>query len=134
MFVEFFSSNNIKVQVLEISVLLGKKAFIQAYLFLPSELTLAKIDMNEEEYSRWGTDDNYIKHFICSKFPILGSVAEAYDEFNQPVILNDMISSDARSVHNEADLQKIQSLQEQLDIQAAKLKKITDMLASNGLI
>lgn len=41
---------------------------------------------------------------------------------------------DARSVHNEADIQKIQNLQEQLDAQAAKLKTITDMLIGKGLV
>jgi hypothetical protein len=41
---------------------------------------------------------------------------------------------DARSVHNEADIQKIQTLQEQLDAQAAKLKTITDMLIGKGLV
>jgi len=39
---------------------------------------------------------------------------------------------DNRSVHNEADLQRIQTLQEQLDAQAAKLKNITDLLFKNG--
>lgn len=39
---------------------------------------------------------------------------------------------DARSVHNEADVQRIQTLQQQLDEQAAKLKTITDLLFKNG--
>jgi hypothetical protein len=41
---------------------------------------------------------------------------------------------DTRSVHNEADIQKIQSLQEQLDSQALKLKTLTDMLIGKGLV
>lgn len=41
---------------------------------------------------------------------------------------------DSRSVHNEADIQRIQTLQEQLDAQAAKLKTITDMLIGKGLV
>lgn len=41
---------------------------------------------------------------------------------------------DNRSVHNEADIQRIQTLQEQLDAQAAKLKTITDLLFKNGAI
>jgi hypothetical protein len=43
-------------------------------------------------------------------------------------------STDSRSVHNEADIQRIQTLQEQLDAQAAKLKTITDLLFKNGAI
>jgi hypothetical protein len=43
-------------------------------------------------------------------------------------------TDDSRSVHNEADIQKIQTLQEQLDNQALKLKTITDMLIGKGLV
>ena len=39
---------------------------------------------------------------------------------------------DNRSVHNDADIQRIQALQEQLDAQAAKMKTITDLLFKNG--
>jgi len=41
---------------------------------------------------------------------------------------------DTRSVHNEADVQRIQTLQQQLDEQAAKLKTITELLFKNGAI
>jgi len=41
---------------------------------------------------------------------------------------------DNRSVHNEVDLQRIQTLQEQLDAQAAKLKTITELLFKNGTL
>jgi hypothetical protein len=133
MFVEFFTSNNIRVQVLEISVLLHKYAFIQCYCFLPSGLTLYKLDMSTEEYSNWGSDDNYIKQWICSKIPLLGHPVDNLEELhNQPVL--EPTLDDNRSIHNEADLQKIQSLQEQLDQQASKLKVITDMLIGKGMI
>lgn len=39
---------------------------------------------------------------------------------------------DTRSVHNEADIARIQTLQQQLDEQAAKLKTITELLFKNG--
>jgi hypothetical protein len=132
MFVEFFTSNNIRVQVLEISILLGKSAFIQCYCFLPTGLTLYKLDMSTEEYSKWGSDDEYIKHWICGKIPLLGNpIGNAED--GQP-ILQPILTDDNRSVHNEADIQKIQTLQDQLDAQALKLKTITDMLIGKGMI
>jgi hypothetical protein len=128
MFVEFYTSNNIRVQVLEVSVLLHKTAFVQAYLFLPNDLTLAKLDMTPEEYSKWGADDDYIKHFICSKFSILGTPrTEAFDEYNNPVIL-----TDATSVHNPNDVETIQSLQSQLDEMKQKMELITSMLLKNN--
>jgi len=133
MFVEFFTSNNIRVQVLEISVLLGKSAFIQCYCFLPSGLSLYKLDMNNEDYSKWSDDDDYIKQWICSKISLLGVPVDNVEGLNnQPVLQSNL--DDNRSMHNEADLQKIQSLQEQLDQQASKLKVITDMLIGKGMI
>lgn len=130
MFVEFFTSNGIRVQVLEVSVLLHSKAFIQAYLFLPTGLTLFKVDMNEDEYKLWGNDDDYIKHFICSKMEILGN---PIDGQGQPIQTSTaLISSDSRSVHNENDIQKIQTLQEQLTQMESKLKTITELLFKNG--
>jgi hypothetical protein len=45
-----------------------------------------------------------------------------------------VIQDDAKSVHNDADIQRIQTLQEQLDAQATKLKTITDMLIGKGLV
>jgi poly(A) polymerase Pap1 len=133
MFVEFFTSNNIRVQVLEISVLLHKSAFIQCYCFLPSGLTLYKLDMTEEDYSKWSDDDDYIKQWICSKISLLGVPVDNVEGLNnQPVLQSNL--DDNRSVHNEADLQKIQTLQEQLDQQASKLKVITDMLIGKGMI
>jgi hypothetical protein len=130
MFYEFFTSNNIRVQVLEISVLLHKSAFIQAYIFLPTGLTLAKLDMTPEEYAQWGNDDTYIQNFICSKFSILGTpTTQAFDEYNNPVIL-----TDATSVHNPNDVQTIQSLQSQLDEMKTKMEAITSMLLKTNTL
>lgn len=42
------------------------------------------------------------------------------------------LQEDARSVHNEQDIARIQTLQQQLDEQAAKLKTITELLFKNG--
>jgi hypothetical protein len=45
-----------------------------------------------------------------------------------------IVYEDGKSVHNEADIQRIQTLQEQLDAQAAKLKTITELLFKNGTL
>lgn len=44
------------------------------------------------------------------------------------------IAIDTRSIHNDADVAKIETLQAQLDSQASKLKTITDLLIGRGLI
>jgi hypothetical protein len=89
--------------------------------------------MIEEDYLKWGSDDDYIKQWICSKISLLGVPVDNVEGLNNQPIINANLD-DNRSVHNEADLQKIQSLQEQLDQQASKLKVITDMLIGKGMI
>lgn len=131
-FVEFHTSNGIRVQILEVSVLIHSSAFIQAYLFLPTGLTLFKVDMTPEEYAMWGNDDNYIKHFICAKMPILGTPVEGEGSAAVTIPTMSTQQDDSRSVHNEADLNKINSLQEQLTAMETKLKTITDLLFKNG--
>jgi hypothetical protein len=44
------------------------------------------------------------------------------------------MQDDNKSVHNPVDIERIQTLQEQLDAQALKLKTITDMLIGKGLV
>jgi hypothetical protein len=53
-------------------------------------------------------------------------------EYKSPELPPSTLYDDSRSVHNDADIQRIQTLQEQLDAQAAKLKTITDLLFKNG--
>lgn len=128
MFVEFFTTLGIRVQVLEVSVVIGKNAFVQAYAFLPTGLTLFKLQMTEEEYARWGSDDNYIKQYICDKIAVIGNPADS-DGVIAPIMSN---SDDARSIHNPSDLEAISSLQQQLDEQKKKLETIMGLLVKSG--
>ena len=130
MYVEFYTSNGIKVQVLEVAVVLHKSALVQAYIFMPDSLSFFKADMTPEEYAMWGADDNYIKHFICAKMPILGTPADGAAAAAIPTMSAQQ--DDSRSVHNEADIQRINSLQDQLTAMETKLKTITDLLFKQG--
>jgi hypothetical protein len=51
-----------------------------------------------------------------------------------PIPENLIRTDDTRSVHNEADIERIQTLQEQLDEQKKKLEQITTLLFKNGAI
>lgn len=128
MFVEFYTTLGIRVQVLEVSVVIGKNAFVQAYAFLPTGLTLFKLQMMEEEYARWGSDDNFVKQFICDKIGVIGNPADS-DGVIAPIMSN---SDDARSIHNPSDLEAISSLQTQLDEQKKKLETIMALLVKSG--
>ena len=128
MFVEFYTTLGIRVQVLEVCVVIGKNAFVQAYAFLPTGLTLYKLQMMDQEYSAWGSDDNYIKQYICDKIAVIGNPADS-DGVIAPIMSN---SDDARSIHNPSDLEAISSLQTQLDEQKKKLETIMALLVKSG--
>ena len=85
------------------------------------------ITINGDEYKEWAADDNWIYQKVAHKLA-LGTLADSDTPYVPAPI------EDGRSVHNEGDIQKIQTLQEQLDAQAAKLKTITDMLIGKGLV
>ena len=87
------------------------------------------VNINGDEYKEWSSDDDYIKNYICDKEGYLGRPCDVTEKPNIPIS-----QDDNRSVHNEADIQRIQTLQEQLDAQALKLKSITDMLIGKGFV
>ena len=92
------------------------------------------IVMDGDDYLAWGNDDDYLGYFVCKT--LLGNVARIIKDGEEyiPPKSTTIIQDDNRSVHNEADIQRIQTLQEQFDAQAAKLKTITDMLIGKGLV
>ena len=88
------------------------------------------VNINGDEYKEWSSDDEWLYHKIAQKLA-LGTLAGS----DVPYIpAPSTIQDDNRSVHNEADIQRIQTLQEQLDAQALKLKSITDMLIGKGFV
>lgn len=94
------------------------------------------ITITGDEYKEWGADDNWIYQKVARKLA-LGVLADSVDASGnmvQYIPAPAVAIDDSRSVHNEADIQRIQTLQEQLDAQAAKLKTITELLFKNGTL
>jgi hypothetical protein len=90
------------------------------------------VNISGEEYKEWSSDDDWLYHKICQKLA-LGTLAGSDGSYIQaPVPAT--VQDDNRSVHNEADIQRIQTLQEQLDEQKKKLETITTLLFKNGSI
>lgn len=85
------------------------------------------VTITGEEYKEWSNNDDWIYHKVATKLA-LGVLADS----DMPYVPAPI--EDNRSVHNEADVTKIQTLQMQLDEQAAKLKVITDLLIKTGAI
>lgn len=97
------------------------------------DYTKHKILMEGDDYRAWGNDDNYLGHF-CIKIISGGTETIIGSDYVAPPHGTPVIYDDNRSVHNDADIARIQTLQEQLDAQALKLKTITDLLFKNGSI
>ena len=115
--------------VMNVSVVLNESANIKVQVrYQNGALANEFITIDGDEYKEWGSDDKWIYHKVATKLA-LGVLADS----NTPYVLAPVME-DNRSVHNEADIQRIQTLQEQLDAQAAKLKTITDMLIGKGLV
>ena len=87
------------------------------------------VSISGDEYKEWSNDDNWIFQKVATKLA-LGTLADS----DTPYVAAPVVIDDNRSVHNEADIARIQTLQDQLDAQAAKLKTITDLLFKNGTI
>ena len=88
------------------------------------------ITISGDEYKEWATDDNWIYQKVATKLAL--GVLEGNE--GSVLLVPQNITEDNRSVHNEADIQKIQTLQEQLDEQQKKLNLITTLLGKNGII
>jgi hypothetical protein len=89
------------------------------------------IQLMGEEYARWGENDDYLGVVCLAKINPADKIADMEVNAISAAIPTATID-DNRSVHNEADIQRIQTLQQQLDEQAAKLKTITELLFKNG--
>ena len=93
-----------------------------------------KIILEGNDYKLWGENDDYLGHYCINK--ITGGTENIVGSDYIAPTKSDNISDNrsVSSVHNDADVAKIQTLQEQLDAQALKLKTITDMLIGKGLV
>lgn len=88
------------------------------------------VNISGDEYKEWTADDDWLYHKICHKLA-LGTLAGTDTPYiPAPATIQD----DNRSVHNEADIQRIQTLQEQLDEQKKKLETIMGLLVKSGSI
>jgi hypothetical protein len=88
------------------------------------------IELSGEEYARWGENDDYLGVICLAKINPADKIADM--EVSAISAAIPTATNDNRSVHNEADIERIQTLQQQLDEQAAKLKTITELLFKNG--
>ena len=92
-----------------------------------------KIILEGNDYKLWGENDDYLGHYCINKITggtenIVGS------DYIAPTKTAPSQQDDNRSVHNDADVAKIETLQTQLDEQQKKLQQITTLLVGRGII
>jgi hypothetical protein len=87
------------------------------------------ITITGDEYKEWAADDNWIYQKVAHKLA-LGTLADS----DMPYVPAPLVADDNRSVHNEADIQKINDLESELNEQKIKLDKILGLLGKNNLI
>ena len=122
------------IWVTNVSVVIIESASIKVQVqYQNGALANEFITIGGDEYKEWAADDNWIYHKVATKLA-LGVLADSVDASGNPVqyVPAPVVADDNRSVHNQHDVETIQSLQEQLDAQAAKLKTITELLFKTG--
>ena len=128
-FTEFHTTIGFRVHILPIQVSLDKSADLCAMIFNPSGLHKFSYRLSGEEYSNWGSDDKYIKELVCNKEAWIGRPVYGEGEPVAPATIDD-----TRSVHNDADIAKITTLEEQMIEQQRLVSQLKSILISKGMI
>jgi hypothetical protein len=131
----FQTDKGAHIHVFPITITMGASATFRCVIYSSSSIYDKVFNLEGSDYANWGSSDDYIKHYICDKEGFIGRPAPEVDASGNPIVYHAPAPptyDDTRSVHNEADIQRIQTLQEQLDEQAVKLKQITELLFKNG--
>jgi hypothetical protein len=71
--IEFRTTTDATVKILPVTISLGSSADITALAFHHGGIHHMKFTLQGEEYRQWGSDDDYIKQYICSKETFLGT-------------------------------------------------------------
>lgn len=68
----FHTTNGFEIHLFPIQVEIGTKAFIKYIQLSSMGMYQKEYILENDEYNNWGSDDNYIKNYICQKEPYLG--------------------------------------------------------------
>ena len=138
-----FSSGLIDIQGISINPNISAK--VQALCFYNvGVVQMNFVEIAGEDYINWSNDDDYLIALVGHKLG-MGERIEPNDPLyptkpfkNYKFTITDNLPTttinDNRSIHNDADVAKIETLQAQLDEQQKKLKTITDLLINKGMI
>jgi hypothetical protein len=122
-----FCVNNVSVALNE-----GVSIKVQV-IYQNSVFSTEFITITGDEYKEWGTDDNWIYQKVARKL-CLGVLADSVDASGNPVQFTPApMLDDNRSVHNESDINRITSLETELEEQRKKLAQIIGLLGKTTI-
>lgn len=131
----FHTERGGEIHVFPITISLGNSAHIRCMILTSSGFHEKTYTLEGDDYARWGSDDEYIKNYICDKEAYLGRPIGSVDASGNPIkYVAPVQYDDARSVHNPNDIETITTLQQQLDEQKKKLETIMGLLVKNGAL
>lgn len=125
----------IMVRLVEITP--KQKALIKFLLVDEGKFEKHTLIMEGDDYHTWGNDDDYLGHFIINK--LSDGKASLIDSDFTPIAPSTSApapapQSDLRSVHNDADIAKITTLEEQMAEQQKMINQLKSILISKGMI
>lgn len=97
-----------------------------------------RILMEGDDYKLWGDNDDYLGHY-CIKVITSGTETIVGDDYVAPPPrtappTSQIFYDDTRSVHNDADIAKITTLEEQMVEQTRQLQQMRQIMISKGMI
>ena len=134
----YFKDGFMEIHEIQISFNKSARLTAKCYYQQGREQTMKYIDIIGEEYTNWLNDDNYLISLAGYKVG-MGELLEPIKTYNftsNEVIptTKPEIISDNKSIHNDADVAKIETLQTELESQKTKLNQIMSLLGKNNLI
>ena len=130
--IQFETDTGTSIIIRRVEVYPKEKAIIKC-LYVDNGVENHIFMLEGVDYENWGNDDEYLGHFLCSKLTN-GKAKLIGNDYIAPFKPAPVNFEDTRSVHNEADVAKIETLQSQLDEQQKKLQQITTLLVGRGII
>ena len=134
----FHTTHGWEIHLFPVQIEIGLKAYIKCIQMSSMGMYQKEYILEGDEYQAWGSDDDYIKNYICGKESYLGQPVPSVDASGNPIVYQRpdpvILQDDNRSVHNPIDIERIQTLQEQLDEQKKKLETIMGLFVKSGSI
>ena len=150
----WFSSGGF-IDIQGISITPNTSAMVQALCFYSGGVVQMKhVTIAGDEYTKWASDDDYLIALVGHKLGF-GERVEPDDPYYTPKPItpysfkseipaqpsaaaastaSQVYHDDTRSVHNEADIAKITTLEEQMVEQTRQLQQMRQIMISKGMI